>query len=416
MERRVAVTGLGCISALGHDVPALLGRLCSGETAIRMVERTQCGDTVRFPAAEVTGYEPRNHFTGPELLLRDPFAQFALIAAREAIADAGITCRDDPDGTAIVFGTGGGGETSREQAAVQLFAERKGRCHPMLVPKTNAQASVGLVSIEHGITGPAFTISTGCAAATHAIAQAFELVRRGKVARAITGGSEASILYSAMKAFSAVQALATDTCRPFSAGRRGLVLGEGAGMLVLEDLETARVRGARVYAELVGAGMSADAGDPVHPTTAGPASAIRAALRDAGLAPGAIGYINAHGTGTIANDRIETAAIHAAFGAAAPGIAVSSTKSLHGHAFGAAGGIEAVATVLALHCGVLPPTANYAAPDPECDLDYVPGAARRQQVEHALSNSFAFGGLNAVIAFSRMPDPARPDLAAVVAR
>jgi nodulation protein E len=416
MGKRVAVTGLGCVSALGHDVRTFLRGLRVGQSAILPVERARGGDVARFPAALVPSYDPLRYFTGPELLLRDPFAQFALIAAREAVADAGLDCRDDPENTAIVFGTGGGGETSREEAAVQLLVERKGRCHPMLVPKTNSQAAVGLVSMEHGITGPSFTISTGCASSTHALAQALELVRHGKVARALAGGSEAAVLYSTMKGFSAVQALAPDTCRPFSVGRRGMVLGEGAGVLVLEDLELARARGARVYAELVGAGMSADACDPVQPTVDGPARAMRAALRDARLAPEAIGHVNAHGTGTLANDRAESAALRSVFGGNTGRLAVSATKSLHGHAFGGAGGIEAIATVLALHCGLIPPTANYLGADPECDLDCVPGASRRLEVEHALSNSFAFGGLNAVVAFSRTHDAVRPDLAAELGR
>lgn len=397
--RRVVITGIGCITPLGPDVPTFWRRLQAGESAIRPIERTLVGDTVRFPAAEVPDYEPRRHFKGPELFLRDPFAQFALIAAREAIADAGITFTADPAGTAIVLGTGGGGETSREHAAVQLFAEKRGRCHPMLVPKTNNQAAVGLVSMEHGITGPAFVVSTGCAASTHAIAQAFDLIRFGRATSAITGGSEASILYSVARAFGAVQVLASDTCRPFSRDRTGMVLGEGAGVLVLEELEHARARGARIHAELLGAGMSADARDPVHPSPSGPAQAMRAALADARLRPEAIDHINAHGTGTVANDRAETAAIRDVFGAAADRIAVSATKSMHGHMFGGTGAVEAIAAVLALRHGVAPPTANYLGPDPECDLDYVPNVCRSRPIAHALSNSFAFGGLNVVLAF-----------------
>lgn len=410
MARRVAVTGIGCISGAGNDVPAFWRRLVAGVSAIRQVERTVAGETVRFPAADVRGYDPLRHFKTSELLLRDPFAQYALIAAREAVADAGLRPRESPGGCAVILGNGGGGEFSREEAAIQLLGERKGRCHPMLVPKTNSQASVGLICMEHGITGPAFTVATGCASATHAIAQAFEMVRRGAVPVAITGGSEASILYCVMKAFSAVRVLAGATCRPFSAGRDGMVLGEGAGILVLEDLDRARARGARVYAELAGAGMSADAADPVHPAVAGAAAAVRRALADAGLRPAEVGYVNAHGTGTVINDRVETGALREAFGDAVQGLAVSSTKSIHGHAFGGAGGLEAIATVLALHCGVLPPTANFLGQDPECDLDYVPNVARAARVEHALSNSFAFGGLNAVIAFRRSPDAIRPDL------
>ncbi|AFE09614.1 3-oxoacyl-[acyl-carrier-protein] synthase2C [Corallococcus coralloides DSM 2259] len=410
--RQVAVTGLGCINALGHDVRSSWKALLEGRSAVRLVERTRCGDTVRFPAAEVTGYEPARYFSKGELRLRDRFAQFALIAAQEAIQDAGLNLAGDNSGTAVVLGTGGGGEMSREEAAIQLFVERSGKCDPALVPKTNSQASVGLICMEHGITGPAFTVSTGCAAATHAIAQAFWLVRSGRVQCAITGGSEASILYSVAKAFQAVGVVApsAESFRPFSNGQAGMAIGEGAGILVLEDLEHARARGARVYAELIGAGMSADAGDPVRPRVEGPAQAMRQALADAGLTARDVGYINAHGTGTRANDRAESEAIRSVFGPGADHLLVSSTKSMHGHAFGGVGGIEAVATVLALHHGVLPPTANFGEPAEGCDLDFIPNTSRQVQVRHALSNSFAFGGLNAVLAFRYAAPPAQAGL------
>jgi nodulation protein E len=308
------------------------------------------------------------------------------------------------------MGTGGGGEESREEAAVQLFADRRGRCHPMLVPKTNNQASAGLVSIENGIQGPTLTVSTGCASSTHAIAQAFDFVRHGRARVAVAGGSEASILYSVAKAFGAVRVLAGDTCRPFSHGRQGMVIGEGGGVLVLEELEHARARGARVYAELCGWGMTADAADPVHPCPDGPRRAMREALHHGGLPAESVGYVNAHGTGTPINDRVEAAAIRSAFGAHAERLLLSGTKSMHGHALGGTGALEAIATVLALHTGVVPPTANWNGPDPECGLDCVPNQARPAALEAALSNSFAFGGLNVVLALRRTVDAMRPDL------
>ena len=235
--RRVGVTGIGCVSALGVGVSEFWRRLVAGQSGIQMVERTRCGDTVRFPAAVVQGYDARRWFSEQDLVLRDRFAQYAVVAAREAIADAGLDIRRDRLGerTAVVMGTGGGGEESREEAAVQLFADRRRRCHPMLVPKTNNQASVGLVSMENGIRGPALTVSTGCASSTHAIAQAFDFVRHGRAQVAVTGGSEASVLYSVAKAFGAVRVLSGDTCRPFSCGRQGMVIGEGGGVLVLEE-------------------------------------------------------------------------------------------------------------------------------------------------------------------------------------
>jgi nodulation protein E len=256
--------------------------------------------------------------------------------------------------------------------------------------------------MEFGITGPSFTISTACSSAGHAIGQASWMVRNGVTDLALTGGSEAPFSFGILKAWEAMRVVSPDTCRPFSKDRRGMVLGEGAGMLVLEPLEAAQARGARVYAEIVGFGMSADACHITQPSADGAARSMRAALRDAGISPEAIEYINAHGTGTPANDTTETTAIRDVFGGHAGRLAVSSTKSMHGHALGAAAALECVATVLALRNGILPPTANYNEPDPQCDLDVVPNEARKADVEWAMSNSFAFGGLNAVLVLRRV--------------
>jgi nodulation protein E len=275
------------------------------------------------------------------------------------------------------------------------------RVHPLTIPKTMANAGASHISMEFGITGPSFTISTACSSAGHAIGQAFWMVRSGMTDLALAGGSEAPFSFGILKAWEAMRVVSPETCRPFSKDRRGMVLGEGAGMLVLEPLEAALARGARIHAEIVGFGMSADACHITQPSADGAAKAMRAALRDAGVAPEAIGYVNAHGTGTLANDATETSALHAVFGAHAGKLAISSTKSMHGHALGAAAALEAIATVLALRDGVLPPTANYNLPDPECDLDVIPNQARQAQVEWAISNSFAFGGLNAVLALRK---------------
>jgi nodulation protein E len=256
--------------------------------------------------------------------------------------------------------------------------------------------------MEFSITGPSYTISTACSSAAHAIGQAFWMIRSGAAPLAITGGSEAPFSFGILKAWEAMRVVSPDTCRPFSKDRRGMVLGEGAGMLILEPMEAARARGARIYGEVVGFGMSADAAHITQPSAEGAARAMRAALGDSGLQPDEIGYINAHGTGTAANDPTETAAIRAVFGKHAEKLAISSTKSMHGHALGAAAALEAAGTVLALRDGVLPPTANYNEPDPDCDLDVIPNQARQAQVECALSSSFAFGGLNAVLAFRRV--------------
>jgi nodulation protein E len=264
-----------------------------------------------------------------------------------------------------------------------------------------ANAGASHISMEFGITGPSYTISTACSSSSHAIGQAFWMVRSGAAPLAITGGSEAPFSFGILKAWEALRVVSPDTCRPFSRDRKGMVLGEGGAMLVLEPLEAARARGARIHAEIVGFGMSSDACHITQPSAEGAARAMRAAVCDSRVSPEAIGYINAHGTGTPANDLTETAAIRAVFGPHADRLAVSSTKSMHGHALGAAGALEALAAILALRDGFLPPTANYNEPDPQCDLDVVPNVSREADIEYALSNSFAFGGLNAVLMFRR---------------
>jgi nodulation protein E len=286
---------------------------------------------------------------------------------------------------------------------VDLYQRGRGRVHPLTIPKVMGNAGASHISMEFGITGPAFNVSTACSSANHAIGQAFHMIRSGTAEAAITGGGEAPFSLGLLKAWEAMRVISPDTCRPFSKNRLGMILGEGAGMLVLEPLDTARSRGAKIYGEVVGFGMSADAHHLTAPTVQGAASAMRRALNDAGISADQIGYINAHGTGTAANDPTETRAIREVFGAHADRLPVSSTKSMHGHGLGAAGALETIATFLALREGYLPPTANYTEPDPECDLDYVPNEARPAQVEWALSNSFAFGGLNAVLAFRTHP-------------
>jgi nodulation protein E len=264
-----------------------------------------------------------------------------------------------------------------------------------------SNAGASHVSMEFEITGPAYTVSTACCSANHAIGNAFRMVRDGDAELAITGGSEAPFWFGLLKAFEAMRVVSPDTCRPFSRERHGFILGEGGAMLVLEPMDTALERGAKIHAEIVGFGMSADAHHLTQLSMDGPVRAMRAALRDAGVAPERIGYINAHGSGTQVNDVVETRAIRELFGGHAERLAVSSTKSLHGHGLGATGALEAICTVMALERGVLPPTANFLGADPECDLDVVPNQARKAQVEFALSNSFAFGGLNAVLVFGR---------------
>ncbi|HEX3744871.1 MAG TPA: beta-ketoacyl-[acyl-carrier-protein] synthase family protein [Bryobacteraceae bacterium] len=399
---RVAITGMGAISALGPNVAAFAQALAEGRCGIAPIESTDVSQ-VRFQnGAEVKGYTHAPYFEDRRADFLDRFAQFAVIAAREACGSSGIEWTPElREAAAIVTGSCVGGQNAQEAGFQDLYKHGRNRVHPLTIPKTMANAGASHISMEFGITGPSFTLSTACASAAHAIGQAFWMVRSGAVPLAIAGGSEAPFSFGILKAWEAMRVVSPDTCRPFSKDRHGMILGEGAAMLVLEPLEAALARGARIHAEIVGFGMSADAAHITQPSSEGAARAIRAALRDAALAPDAIAYINAHGTGTPANDPTETAAIRAVFGAHAGRLAVSSTKSMHGHALGASAALECVATALALREGLLPPTANYREPDPQCDLDVIPNEARRAAVEYALSNSFAFGGLNAVLALRR---------------
>jgi len=352
--------------------------------------------------AEVRGFDPLRYFDEKDVGLLDRFAQLGVVAAREALASAGIEWTGAlRESTAIVTGSCVGGQTTEDQGFVNLYRNNSPRVNPLTIPRTMENAAASRISMETGVVGPTYTVSTACSSSNHAIGQAFWMVRSGAVEMAITGGSEAVFSLGFLKAWEAMRVVSPDTCRPFSKDRRGLILGEAGAMLVLEPLEAARARGAAILGEIVGFGMSSDAHHVTQPSADGAARAMRAALADAGLAPDAVAYINAHGTGTLVNDATETAAIRQVFNSHAGRLAVSSTKSMHGHTLGAAGAVEALATLLALRNGVLPPTANYTEPDPACDLDVIANTARACAVEFALSNSFAFGGLNAVLAFRR---------------
>jgi nodulation protein E len=401
--RRVAITGMGSISALGHDAPTCWQAMREGLGGIGPIANIATDLLLVKIAAEVRGYDPAAHFDSKRLILLDRVSQFALIAAREAIAQSGLEFRASGLGerTACIIGTGVGGENTHDDTARRFYADKNPRVHPLTIVRLMANAPACQITMEFGLTGPSFAVVSACASSNHAMAQAFEMVRSGKVDFAVTGGTEACITVPCVKAWEAVRVTADDTCRPFCKQRRGMVLGEGAGIFVLEDYEHARGRGATILAEFAGAGMSADAADIVLPSVDGAAKAIRSALADAHMDVDEVDYINAHGTGTPANDPTETAAIRRVFGAHADALAVSSTKSMHGHALGAAGAIELVAAIGALRDGVVPPTTNFIDPDPECDLDYVPNTAREKPVRAALSNSFAFGGLNAVLALRR---------------
>lgn len=402
---RVVITGIGAVTPLGHNATDTWHAMREGRSAIGPVTSIP-RDDLRFGiAAEVKDFDPGIHFDEKRLILLDRFSQFALVAAREAIAQSGIDFATNGLGenTAVIIGTGIGGEQTHDATCRRLYGDNNPRLHPLTIVRLMANAPSSHIAIEYGLNGPAFATSSACSSANHALAQAFHMVRGGVADAAIAGGSEACITLGTIKAWEAMRVMADDTCRPFSKQRRGMVLGEGAGVFVLETLESAQRRGATILGEFVGAGMSADAGDIVFPSEVGAARAIERALRDGGLNPSDIDYVNAHGTATPANDPTETKAIRRVFGADADRLAVSSTKSMHGHALGAAGAVELVAALGALRDGVVPPTANFVDPDPECDLDVVPNVARDMPVRAAISNSFAFGGLNAVVALRRAP-------------
>jgi len=399
---RVVVTGLGAVTPLGHDAASYWAGLKRGENGIRPVEIVPPEKLNQKVLGEIKGFAPEKHFTERQLPILDRVSQLAVVAAREAIAQAGVSFEGElSERTAAVIGTGVGGQTTIDESFRRLYEDGQPRVYPLTIPKLMPNAPASQVSMHCGLRGPSFGVVSACASATHAIGLCFQMVRSGAIRVAVTGGSEASISLGAIKGWEAMRVMAPDKCRPFSKDRKGMIIGEGAAILVLETEEDARKRGAEILGEIVGFGMSADAKDITAPDEGGMARAIKGALGDAKLNPDDVQYVNAHGTGTTANDRTETAALKAAFGDYARKLAVSSTKSMIGHALGAAGALELVATIMSLRDDVVAPTINYLGPDPECDLDYVPNEARQMKINAALSNSFAFGGLNAVLVAKR---------------
>jgi nodulation protein E len=404
--RRVVITGMGAISPLGVGAETLWQGLREGRSAIGPLRHPDAYRLrVKIAAQVPDSFDPTANIEERTLIMLDRTSEFALHAAREAIAQSGLDFRQNELGvrTAVVVGTGVGGENTQDEQSKRLYGENSPRAHPLTIVRVMTNASASQISIAYGLRGPTFAVASACASANHAIIQAAQMIRYGMADVAVTGGTEACLTYGALRSWEAMRVLADDTCRPFSVNRRGLVLGEGAGIFVLESMEHAQARGAVILAELAGVGMTADASDIVMPNAIGAAAAMSQALADADLAPQDVDYINAHGTGTQANDSTETKAIRLAFGEHADRLAVSSTKSMHGHALGASGALELVAVIGALRDGAVPPTANLDEADPTCDLDYVPNVGREMPVRAALSNSFAFGGLNAVLALKRAP-------------
>ena len=402
MSRNVVVTGMGVVSPIGTDVESYWRSLSNGDCGIAKREFSVEELSLTAPAAPVDGLDDRIAALGRDMARADRVSQFAAIAAEEAIANAGLEIDDETSPrAACIIGTGIGGQTTFDQSYVGML--RKGRRPPpATILKIIPNAPASHLSIRHKLRGPAFAISSACASGAHAIGTCADLIRNGSADIGLAGASEAILVYGAMEAWRAMHILASETCRPFSKNRNGLVIGEGAGVLVLEEETRARARGAEIYARVSGFGMNADGNDMINPAVDGAAAALRMACETASLSDPSTVYINAHGTGTLMNDPTETKAIREVFGADADGLAVSSTKSMHGHLLGAAGGIEAVASVLALRNNLAPPTINYDEPDPDCDLNYVPNTAQEREIKTAISNSFAFGGLNAVVAFEKV--------------
>ena len=409
---RVAITGLGCVTPIGNSVADFRESLFAGRTGISefspiFPESLSEDPNLHFrTSARVTGFNPAEYFSTGVLTVTSLGAQFGIVAARQAAAESGFLDHYGRESIAIVTGCSCGGREADEDACRNLYT-RNARVPPTAILRSMSNSGTSQMAIEHGITGPVFNVATACASGTHALGLAFQMVRSGMASAALAGGYEAPLTFGFLRAWDSMRVVSPTRCRPFSADRDGMTLGEGAAMLVLEPLEAALARHARIYAEIVGIGMSADAHHITQPSTEGPALAIRRALEDTGFENPStrIGYINAHGTGTLTNDPTEAAALHQALGPAAATIPVSSTKSLHGHSIGATGAIEALATVLALEAATLPHTAGLIIADPALDLDLITSAPRPLDLDKdlALSNSLAFGGLNAVLVLRRFP-------------
>ena len=409
-RRRVVVTGLGALTPLGNTADEFWTGLTQARSGIGPITRFDASGFPTRIAGEVRNFDPLRYVDKKEARRLDPYLQYAIACATMAVEDASL----DPsrvDGTrfGVLIGSGIGGIQTLLETHRTLLEKGPDRVSPFFIPMMIVNMASGLVSMRFGAKGPNSSIVTACATGNHAIGDAFKIIQRGDADLMLAGGAEAIIIpltiagFCAMKAMSTRNDEPTKASRPFDAERDGFVCGEGGGVIVLEALEHAQRRDARIYGEVVGYGMTGDAHHMTAPDPEGDgaARAMAAALRDGALEPSAVGYINAHGTSTPYNDKFETLAIKRVFGEHARRLAVSSTKSMTGHLLGAAGGVEAIATLLALHNGLLPPTINYETPDPECDLDYVPNQARKQDVEVALSNAFGFGGTNATLAFRK---------------
>ncbi|WP_339759751.1 beta-ketoacyl-[acyl-carrier-protein] synthase family protein [uncultured Sulfitobacter sp.] len=401
--KRVVITGAGTINALGLNVPDTMAAMQNGRCGIGKLEFRDVERLSIQIGGQVKNFPPPERYNRQQLSLYDRFTQFTLDAAEQAIAQSGLVFSGELSAKAgVVLGTAGGGVSTWDDNYRAVYEEGKNRVHPFVVPKLMNNAAASHVSMEHNLKGPSFTVSTACASSNHAMAQAFAMVRSGMAPAMVTGGSESMLCFGGVKAWEGLRVMSRDACRPFSANRNGMVQGEGAGIFVFEEYEHARARGADILCEVAGFAMTSDASDIVTPSKAGAARAMKGALQEAQINADQVGYINAHGTGTAANDKTECAAVADVFGPHADRLMISSTKSMHGHLIGGTGAVELLACIMALRDGVIAPTIGYQEPDPECALDVVPNEARDAKVSIVLSNAFAFGGLNAVIALRKV--------------
>ncbi|TIN44787.1 MAG: beta-ketoacyl-[acyl-carrier-protein] synthase family protein [Mesorhizobium sp.] len=399
MHKRVVITGIGGLCGLGTDVPTIWGEMRAGRSAIGPIVNSELHDLKIRVGCEIRTL-PEHGIDRKQVVSMDRFSLLAAIAAREAAQQAGLSLHAaNTYRMGAIVGVGVCGWEAIEESYRAILLEGKNRTGIFTVPKVMPGAAAGHVSMNLGLRGPVFGITSACSSSNHAIASAVDQIRLGRADVMLAGGTDAPLVWGILKGWEALRVLAPDTCRPFSADRQGLVLGEGAGMVVLETFEHAMARGATILAEIAGAGLSGDASDIVAPTIEGPEAAMRFCLVDARLNPEDIDYVNAHGTGTKANDQIETAAIKRVFGDHAHRLSISSTKSMHAHCLGASGALELIACVMAIREGIVPPTANFRETDADCDLDITPNVARERKVRAAISNGFAFGGTNAVLAF-----------------
>jgi nodulation protein E len=397
--KRVVITGAGTVNPLGLNVPETLAAMRNGVCGIGPLDFRDVDRLSIKIGGQVHGFDGESQYNRQKIALYDRFTQFTLAAAAEAIRQSGLEFKGELSAkSGVVLGTAGGGVSTWDDNYRAVYAEGKNRVHPFVVPRLMNNAAASHVSMEHHLKGPSFTVSTACASSNHAMAQAFSMIRSGMAPAMVTGGSESMMCFGGVKAWEGLRVMSRDACRPFSANRNGMVQGEGAGIFVFEEYEHARARGADILCEVSGFAMSSDASDIVMPSKAGAARAIKGALDDARINPEEVGYINAHGTGTAANDKTECAAVADVFGTHADRLMISSTKSMHGHLIGGTGAVELLACIMALRDGVIAPTIGYEEPDPDCALDVVPNVARDARVTVALSNAFAFGGMNAVLA------------------